>query len=231
MMVLDSSVTDIIIDNGVSDSNFTVLDLSRFTKLRRLEIGDHCMSYVTTVNMTGLAELEHVVIGKNSFTAKNGSLIMKGCSLLKELEVRNNSLLHYRALDIKGNDALEAINIAGNSFSNGKELELVGYSKMKRVIIGDNSFGARNGRFVLKDCPLVTQLRIGTLSFVYFSTCVIENTPSLEVIEMGDLDINHDCSNFYASSLELRGLSESGFSCRYAETAIRRIWEVRVPEL
>ena len=97
--------------------------------------------------------------------------------------------------------------------------------------IGRSGFGARNGRFVLKDCPLVTQLRIGTLSFVYFSTCVIENTPSLEVIEMGDLDINHDCSNFYASSLELRGLSESGVSCRYAETAIRRIWEVRVPEL
>ena len=68
LISLDDSVTEIIIDNGVGDSNFTVLDLSRFTRLRRLEIGDHCMSYVTTVNMTGLAELESVVIGENSFT-------------------------------------------------------------------------------------------------------------------------------------------------------------------
>ena len=225
----EDTTTLILPSDRCNEDSFTTLNLTQYKKLVYLEIGDDSFQFVEEIHLSGLELLGKVVIGKNSFTAKNGSLIMKGCSLLKELEVRNNSLLHYRALDIKGNDALEAINIAGNSFSNGKELELVGYSKMKRVIIGDNSFGARNGRFVLKDCPLVTQLRIGTLSFVYFSTCVIENTPSLEVIEMGDLDINHDCSNFYASSLELRGLSENGVSRRYAETAIRRIWEVRVP--
>ena len=119
-------MTEIIIDNGVGDSNFTELDLSRFTRLRRLEIGDHCMSYVTTVNMTGLAELERVVIGKNSFT-KSGfcsvpdrDFYLKNCPQLKLLVVGNQSFSGYTVCEIEDVDALEVIEIGdlnGRSFN------------------------------------------------------------------------------------------------------------------
>ena len=126
LVSLDDSVTEIIIDNGVSDSNFTVLDLSRFTRLRRLEIGDHCMSYVTTVNITGLAELESVTIGINSFTkSKNGVLILpyadrhfylKNCPKLKSLKMGHFSFSDYTVIEIENVDALEVIEMGGYSF-------------------------------------------------------------------------------------------------------------------
>ena len=126
LVSLDDSVTEIIIDNGVSDSNFTVLDLSRFTRLRRLEIGDHCMSYVTTVNITGLAELESVTIGINSFTkSKNGVLILpyadrhfylKNCPKLKSLKMGRYSFSDYSVIEIENVDALEVIEMDDYSF-------------------------------------------------------------------------------------------------------------------
>ena len=119
LLSLDDSVTEIIIDNGVGDWNFTVLDLSRFTRLRRLEIGDHCMSYVTTVNITGLAELESVTIGINSFTkSKNGVLILpyadrhfylKDCPKLKSLKMGCFSFSDYTVIEIENVVALEVI--------------------------------------------------------------------------------------------------------------------------
>ena len=128
LVSLDDSVTEIIIDNGVSDSNFTVLDLSRFTRLRRLEIGDHCMSYVTTVNITGLAELESVTIGINSFTkSKNGVLILpyadrhfylKDCPKLKSLKMGHFSFSDYTVIEIENVDALEEIEFGGCAFYN-----------------------------------------------------------------------------------------------------------------
>ena len=119
-------MTEIIIDNGVGDSNFTVLDLSRFTRLRRLEIGDHCMSYVTTVNMTGLAELERVVIGKNSFTKcknevditsdPNRRFELKGCEKLKSLRIGSYSFSDYSVFEIENVDALEVIEMGDRVF-------------------------------------------------------------------------------------------------------------------
>ena len=133
LMSLDLSVTEIIIDNGVGDWNFTVLDLSRFTRLRTLEIGNHCMSYVTTVNITGLAELESVKIGINSFTkSKNGVLILpyadrhfylKNCPKLKSLKIDHFSFSDYTVIEIENVDALEEIEF-GNFAFNHDSLEL-----------------------------------------------------------------------------------------------------------
>ena len=133
LISLDDSVTEIIIDNGISDSNFTVLDLSRFTRLRTLEIGNHCMSYVTTVNITGLAELESVKIGINSFTkSKNGVLILpyadrhfylKNCPKLKSLKIDHFSFSDYTVIEIENVDALEEIEF-GNFAFNHDSLEL-----------------------------------------------------------------------------------------------------------
>ena len=119
-------MTEIIIDNGVGDSNFTVLDLSRFTKLRKLEIGDHCMSYVTTVKIKWLAELESVVIGKNSFTKckneveitsdPNRRFELKGCTKLKSLKIGSYSFSDYSMAVIDSNYALEGIEMGDRVF-------------------------------------------------------------------------------------------------------------------
>ena len=121
LMPLDSSVTQIIIDNGVSVWNFTVLDLTRFTQLRSLEVGDHCLSYVTMVNITGLSELKSVEIGMNSFTQykddygndPNRHFYVKDCPKLKSLKMGRYSFSDYSVIEIENVDALEVIEIGG----------------------------------------------------------------------------------------------------------------------
>ena len=91
LLSLDDSVTEIIIDNGVGDSSFTELDLSRFTQLRHLVIGNNSLCYVTTVKMIGLSELEVVLIGKNSFAREFGHFYLKNCPSLKTLGISYGS--------------------------------------------------------------------------------------------------------------------------------------------
>ena len=106
---LPSTVTQIIIDNGVGDSSFTELDLSRFTQLRLLEIGNNSLCYVTTVKMIGLSELEVVLIGKNSFAREFGQFYLKNCPSLRELKVGRYSFSDYTVCEIDNVDALVTI--------------------------------------------------------------------------------------------------------------------------
>ena len=113
-------MTEIIVDNGISDSNFTVLDLSRFTQLRLFEVGNNSLCYVTTVNIVGLSELERVVIGKNSFLWENGSFRLKNCPKMIRLWISYGSFGNYLICEIEGTPALVSINMGQmgrNSFN------------------------------------------------------------------------------------------------------------------
>ena len=60
------------------------------------------------------------------------------------------------------------------------------------------------GRFYLKDCEKVRELKIGYHSFCDYDRCVTENTPLLEAIEIGDSEIS---DNFiFASTFELKSV-------------------------
>ena len=110
-------MTQIIIDNCVSQSDFTKLDLSRFSQLKLLAAGDHCFSYVNEVKVIGLIELESVEIGKNSFTKKKNSagndpnrhFYLKNCPKLKSLKIGDYSFNDYTVCAIENVDALEVI--------------------------------------------------------------------------------------------------------------------------
>ena len=139
MLSLDSNVTEIIIDNGVSEPGLTELDLSQFPMLKRLVIGDHCLSYVERVKMVGMSELESVVVGENSCTKDKNSY----------------------------------------------------------------NYESRN-YFYLRNCPKIKSLKIGRYSFSDYTACIVSGVPSLEVIEMGDL--NENSYNFVYASLELKSI-------------------------
>ena len=124
-------MTQIIIDNGVSKSDFSELDLSRFLQMKSLSVGDHCFSYVNEVKMIGLSELESVEIGMNSFTKfkntwqitsdPNRHFYVKNCPKLKSLKMGRYSFSDYTVIEIENVDALEVIemgdvNEESNSF-------------------------------------------------------------------------------------------------------------------
>ena len=115
---LSKAVTDITVpSSSLNDASLTVLDLSRFRRLKKLAIGDDCFMYVNEVNMTGLKALESVEIGMNSFTKKkNGSdkdpnrhFYLKDCPKLKSLKIGRYSFSDYTVCEIENVDALEVI--------------------------------------------------------------------------------------------------------------------------
>ena len=114
-------MTQVIIDNGVSQSDFTELDLARFLQLKSLAVGDHCFSYVNELKMVGLNELESVEIGMNSFTKlkntwqitsdPNRHFYLKNCPKLRSLKMGRYSFSDYSVIEIENVDALEVIEI------------------------------------------------------------------------------------------------------------------------
>ena len=76
---------------------------------------------------------------------------------------------------------------------------------------------------MLHECERLRELKIGCWSFSDYSGCEIENVPSLEVIEMGDLNKRSD--NFYSASLELKSeWLEKRMMNRLAQFEISSIW-------
>ena len=109
---------------------------------------------------------------------------------------------------------LRVFEVGDYSFSYVEEVHLIGLSKLERVVIGDHSFTLSKceGRydpdrhFYLKNCERLRELKMGCYSFSDYTECEIENVPSLEVIEMGELE--EGGLNFYYASLELKSDSQ-----------------------
>ena len=116
----------------------------------------------------------------------------------------------WSVLDASGLKWLKSIKIGDECFENVKEVKLIGLDRLERVLIGKNSFTKHkndygndpNRHFYMKNCERMRELKMGCWSFSDYTVCEIENVPSLEVIEMGDL--NKDSLNFSYASLELK---------------------------
>ena len=117
----------------------------------------------------------------------------------------------FTALVLSVFSNLKVFEVGDFSFSFVDEVKLIGLGQLERVVIGNNSFrrGYRddpNRHFYLKNCERLRELKIGHHSFSDYKVCKIENMPSLEVIEMGELD--KSSVNFYNASLELKSDSQ-----------------------
>ena len=112
---------------------------------------------------------------------------------------------------------LKSLEIGDECFTETKELKLIGLHAIERVVIGEKSFTKDgynpvkdginpNRHFFLKDCEQLKELKIGRRSFMDYSVCEIANVPSLEVIEIGEL--NEASCNFCYASLELKSAGD-----------------------
>ena len=112
--------SEIVIGNGECDGyGWSVLDMSVYRGLKRLEIGDSNFENVRGLRLIGLSELESVEIGMNSFTKKKNSygndpnrhFYLKDCPKLKSLKIGRYSFSDYTVIEIENVDALESIEI------------------------------------------------------------------------------------------------------------------------
>ena len=116
------------------------------------------------------------------------------------------------ALDMTSITSLKRLKVGDHSFAHVKEVKLIGLNELESVVIGKNSFTKdnmecyMNRHFYLKNCERVRELKMGCGSFSDYSLREIENVPSLEVIEMGELNEGTAC--FYQASLEWKSDSQ-----------------------
>ena len=131
---------------------------------------------------------------------------------MTELVIPSNCCneVEWTVFDVSELKRLKCIEIGDECFENVDEVKLIGLNQLERVVVGKNSFTKKknsagndpNRHFYLKNCERLRELKIGCSSFSDYSVCEIENVPSLEVIEMGEL--NEYSSNFFFASLELK---------------------------
>ena len=130
------------------------------------------------------------------------SELVIGSKCCNEVQVKEVDLCRFVSLKV--------FEVGDECFENVEEVKLIGLNQLERVVIGKNSFTKNEDRnsadpnrhFYLKNCERVRELKMGRYSFNDYSVCEIENVPSLEVIEMGEL--NKDSFNFKYASLELK---------------------------
>ena len=121
----------------------------------------------------------------------------------------------WSVFDVSELKCLKSIEIGDECFESVDEVKLIGFKRLERVVIGKKCFTKHkngwinnpNRHFYLKNCERVRELRIGCFSFSDYSVCDIENMDSLEVIEMGELNI--ESGNFVYASLELKSDSQT----------------------
>ena len=121
-------VTDLMISANCGIS-FNQLNLSQFTLLQSIDIGDDCFESVTTFNIDGLNRLRRIIIGKNSFTQKKNA---DGNDTSKSFHVLNC-------------ESLETIEIGRYSFSDfAGDFELKNLPQLKEIKIGDRTLRSCN---------------------------------------------------------------------------------------
>ena len=118
-------------------------------------------------------------------------------------------------LDLSSFSSLKVFEVGDYSFAYVNEVRMLGLNQLEKVVIGRRCFvelkndcsNNPNRHFYLKNCEKLRELKIcGFHSFRDYSVCEIENVPSLEVIEMGEL--NEESFTFRGASLELKSDSQ-----------------------
>ena len=176
---LPSDAKDFIVEDGeCSDVESVVMDLTDFTSLETITIGNNAYSSVSSLVLTGLNNLVNLTIGDNCFNYAS-SLEITGLTNLVNLTIGNSCFKYVTELHIEDLNKLESVEIGMNSFT-----QYTNY-------YGSNS----NRKFYLKNCPLLTEVEIGRYSFSDYMYSYVENLASLESIVFGDKD--EDSYNFY----------------------------------
>ena len=118
-----------------------VLDLSRFSALEELTIGDGCFNYVSKVSVVGLKKLKSVAIGANSFQneSNDSELIVSDCPELTSLIIGNESFKGFKEMTLSGLDGLKRVVMGVNCFKNA-ELRVSGLKGLEMLSLGAGCF-------------------------------------------------------------------------------------------
>ena len=147
---IESSVTSIALPNWIcNDEDYKTFDISRFTVLESLDIGNDSFSYVQTFKIDGLRRLRMLKIGQNSFTQVKG-----GPGYYSYYESKSFHILNC--------ESLKSIEIGEYSFSDyGGEFELKNLPQLQSIqigTVGSKSFNFFYSSFVIRGIELILNI-------------------------------------------------------------------------
>ena len=122
-----ANVTELVVGDGKCNV-ISSFDLSIYTELRSISIGNECFENVNELHIEGLSKLESVSIGMNSFTHnknscgdnKNRKFYLKNCPMLKEMRIGRYSFSDYTYSYVENLESLELIeygDVSENSYN------------------------------------------------------------------------------------------------------------------
>ena len=196
--LLDTTISTLVIpDNSCNQNELTILDLSSFTLVESIEIGESCFQSVQIFKIEGLNRLKRLKIGNCSFTRARNS------------EATNEARLFH----ILNCESLECIEIDNECFGSYQEFLIDGLDRLKTIKIGENSFTYySNGNncdksksFRILNCKSLESIQIGRYGFNDFGgEFESKNLPRLQSIQIGTM--NNESSNFQNSSFMIRSM-------------------------
>ena len=144
IQLLNTSASSIKLPNWTcNEINYTIINLSRFTLVESIEIGNDCFIQVKTFRIDGLNQLETIKIGINSFTRQKNSY---GNDINKSFHILNCESLEY-------------IEIGEYSFSDfAGDFELKNLPQLQSIeigTIGSNSYNFFFSSFVIQSIELI----------------------------------------------------------------------------
>ena len=147
---IESSVTSIALPNWIcNDENYKIFDISRFTVLESLDIGNDSFSYVKTFKIDGLRRLRMLKIGQNSFTQVKGG-------------PWNSCYYKSKSFHILNCESLKSIQIGEFSFTDfAGDFELKNLPRLQSIqfgTMGRESYNFRNSSFVIRGIDVILNI-------------------------------------------------------------------------
>ena len=98
-------------DNAIEQWNLSV-----FSKLRELVVGDDCLQFVRGLKLVGFVSLERVAIGMKCMCESEGCFEVKDCEKLKSVVIGCGCCVKWSAFVMKNCDSLQEVSIGDGCF-------------------------------------------------------------------------------------------------------------------
>ena len=194
-----------------------------FSKLKSVSISIDSKDNVSVFDISGLGELETIVITKNCMSLKDegmerrsktphGSFRVVNCGKLKTISIGDYSFSCYQSFEMSNLPSLKSIVIGNNCFGLVDTVTINGFDELKQILIGKGCFtvcltedkiskSVVNGALTVSDCRALDTIMVGAYSFSSFESFNVGNLESLNVIGLGD------CCFYHAQSFSLESIT------------------------
>ena len=116
---VNSRVTAIEMKPGLcNDSQIQEWNLSAYSKLVELVVGDDCIQFVKGLKLVGFVRLERVAIGMRCMCKNEGCFEVSDCDKLRSVKMGDGCCVKWSSFVMKNCDSIQEVSIGDGCFMN-----------------------------------------------------------------------------------------------------------------